>query len=110
VLLLAPGVTLLLVLANRAILKAPQAGEQHIHQVVLKPVKLVRDEGDDVQIPVGVIPARELEDLRAEDALGVVPNPSRHECEGLKGWAQLIVKATNQAQIDHPLFDLGGFG
>jgi hypothetical protein len=39
-----------------------------------------------------------------------VPDPSRHECEGLKGWAQLIVKATNQAQIDHPLFDLGGFG
>jgi len=37
-------------------------------------------------------------------------DPSRHECEGLKGWAQLIVKATNQAQIDHPLFDLGGFG
>jgi hypothetical protein len=53
VLLLAPGVTLLLVLANRAILKVPQTGEQHIHQVVLKPVKLVRDEGDDVQIPVG---------------------------------------------------------
>ena len=53
-------------LANRAILKAPQAGEQHIHQVVLKPVNLVRDEGGDVQIPVGVIPARELENLRAE--------------------------------------------
>ena len=52
-LLVAPGVTLLLLLANRAILKAPQAGEQHIHQVVLKPAKLVRDEGDDVQIPVG---------------------------------------------------------
>ena len=41
VLLLAAGVTLLLVLAEGTVLKASQAGKQHIDQIVLKPVILV---------------------------------------------------------------------
>ena len=66
VLLLAAGVTLLLVLAEGTVLKASQAGKQHIDQIVLKPVILVGDKGDEVQIPVGIAPARDLKDLRAD--------------------------------------------
>jgi len=47
--LLAAGVTLLLVLADGPILEASKASEQHIDQVVLKPVILVSDKGDKVQ-------------------------------------------------------------
>jgi len=63
VVLLAAAVTLLLVLADRAIVKTSQASKQHIDQVVLEPIILVSDEGDEVQIPAGIIPANELEDL-----------------------------------------------
>ena len=60
-----------------------------------------------MQTPVGVIPERELEDLRAEDALGVVPDPSRHECEGVKGWAQFTNQNIDTAPEDDLGFDLG---
>jgi hypothetical protein len=36
------------VLADCAILKAPQTGEQHIDQIVLKAVILVSDKGDEM--------------------------------------------------------------
>jgi hypothetical protein len=47
--LLAAGVTLLLVF------RAPQ----HVNQVVLEPEILVSNKGDDVQIAVRIVPARD---------------------------------------------------
>ena len=70
--LLAAGVTLLLVFTQGAVLKALQAGEQHINQIVLEPEILVSNKGDDVQIAVRIVPARDLEDFRFDDAVGVV--------------------------------------
>ena len=66
-----------LVLADRPILKAPQAGKQHIDQVVLELVILVSNKGEEVQIPVGVVPPHELKDLRLDHTVGVVLDPPR---------------------------------
>ena len=41
-----------------AVLKALQAGKQHINQIVLEPEILVSNKGDDVQIAVRIVPAR----------------------------------------------------
>jgi hypothetical protein len=73
--LLAAGVTLLLVFTQGAVLKALQAGKQHINQIVLEPEILVSNKCDDVQIAVRIVPARDLEDFRFDDAMGVVLDP-----------------------------------
>ena len=52
---------LLLVRADRAIVKAPQAGKQRIGQVVLEAVILVSDEGEEMQIALRIVAANELE-------------------------------------------------
>jgi hypothetical protein len=52
------GVTLLLVFTQGTVLKALQAGKQHINQIVLEPKILVSNKGDDVQIAVRIVPAR----------------------------------------------------
>jgi hypothetical protein len=58
--LLAAGVTPLLVFTQGAVLKALQAGKQQINQIVLEPEILVSNKGDDVQIAVWIVPARDL--------------------------------------------------
>jgi hypothetical protein len=65
------------------------------------------DKGDDVQIAVEIVPARDLEDFRFDDAVGVVLDPLGVQHEGLERRAQLMVKAPHQVQIRHALLDLG---
>jgi hypothetical protein len=105
--LLAAGGTLLLVFAQGAVPKALQAGEQHINQVVLEPKILVSNKGDDVQIAVRIVPARDLEDFRFDDAMSVVLDPLGVQRESLEHRAQLMIKASHQVQIRHLLLDLG---
>ena len=110
VLLLAAGITLLLVLAEGTVLKASQTGKQPIDQIVLEPVILVGDKGDEVQIPVGIAPARDLKDFRPDHALGVVLDSCGLKRDGLKKLAQLTVKASNQIQIRHAFLDFRRLG
>lgn len=110
VVLLAPGLALLLVRADRAIVKASQAGKQHVDQVVLEPVILVGDKGDEVEIAVGIAPARDLKDLRPDHAMGVLLDSCGFKRDGLKKLAQLTVKVSNQIQICHALLDFRRLG
>src|SRR5258705_7527525 len=94
-------------LTARVVLKALQTGEQHINQIVLESEILVSNKGDDVQIAVRIVPARDLEDFRFDDAVGVVLDPLGVQRESLERRVQLMVKASHQVQIRHALLDFG---
>ena len=79
-------------------------------KVVLEPIILVSDKGEEVQIAVRVVAANELEDLRPNDVVGVVSDPLGLKRESLKRSARLKVKPLHQIQIRHLFFDLGRFG
>ena len=96
--------------ADRAIVKAPQAGKQRIDQVVLEAVILVSDESEEMQIAVRIVAANELENFRSEHAVGIVQDSSGLQSESLKGWPQLMIKVANQIQIGHALFNLRRLG
>ena len=49
--MLAPHVTLVLVLAKCAVVKGLQAVQEDIDQVVVQPVVLMRDKGYEMQVP-----------------------------------------------------------
>ena len=70
--LLAPHVTLVFVLAMRAVVKGSQTGQEDIDQVVVQPVVLMRDKGSEMQIPFLLGASGQLKDLGFDDAIGIV--------------------------------------
>lgn len=72
--LLAPHVTLILVLALGAVLEGSHAAQEDIDQVVVQPVILMRDEGRQMQVSFVRAAPGELKDLRFDDAVGIVLN------------------------------------
>lgn len=89
---------------------ALQADEQHVDQVVLKPIVLMGDKGDEVKVAVFLLAAGELENFRFDDAIGVVSDALRVERQGLEHGRQALVEVLDQGQIGHAFFDFGGFG
>ena len=91
--LVAPRVAVVLMLALAGVLVRPQGGQQRVHQVVLRAVELVGDEGDDVKVAIRVGAAGELEDLRPDHAARVVAHPLAAEPQGGQDADQPLVHA-----------------
>ena len=72
--LLAAVVAGLLVVALRGVDRRLQGRDQHVDEVVLEPPILMGDERDQVEVTVLLGPAGDLEDVRADDAVGVIPD------------------------------------
>ncbi len=105
--LLAAEVALFLVLPQRAVVEDLDAGEQHVDEVVLEAVELVREEGDGVEVPLRRPPAGELEDVAPEDGLRVVVDALRAEREGPEHRPELVVQTLEERQVRHPGLHLG---
>jgi hypothetical protein len=65
--------------------------QQDINQGVLQAIILVHDEGNQVQVPIGVRPPRHLEDLRFEHTLRVVPYALGGQIERLEHGLEVAV-------------------
>jgi hypothetical protein len=75
--LLASHVTLVLVLAKRAVVKGLQTGQEDIDQVVVQPIVLMRDKGNEMQIPFPLGASGQLKDLGFDDAIVRQPASER---------------------------------
>jgi hypothetical protein len=70
--LLASHVTLVFVLAKRAVVKGLQTGQEDIDQVVVQPIVLIRDKRNEMQIPFALGASSQLKDLGFDDAIRIV--------------------------------------
>jgi hypothetical protein len=78
--LLASHVTLVLVLAKCAVVKGLQTGQEDIDQVVVQPIVLIRDKGNEMQIPFPLDASGQLKDLGFDDAIGIVQRRPLKTC------------------------------
>src|SRR5260221_1709249 len=107
---LAPHVTLVLVLAKCAVVEGLQAAQEDIDQVVVQPIVLVRDKGYEMQVPFALGASGQLKDLGFDDAIGIVLNAVLAEGEMIQYRFEQSIAGFDQLQIGDPFFHFRRFG
>jgi hypothetical protein len=98
------------VLAKRAVVKGLQTGQEDIDQVVVQPIVLMRDKGNEMQIPFPLGASGQLKDLGFDDAIGIVLNAVLAEGEMIQHGFEQSIAGFNQLQIGDPFFHFRRFG
>jgi hypothetical protein len=82
---------LLLVIACGGRLQGLDHAQQPVDEGVVKPVVLVGDEGDGMEVPIDLGASAQLEHLGSQHPAGVVANTGGPEIEGLEHRRDLVV-------------------
>jgi hypothetical protein len=93
-------------LAQCAVLKTLQTAQQDIHQVILEPVILMSDKGDEGQITVFLIATSQLKDFGFDDTVSKVLDTVLVERQPNEHRFERLIKLLNQIKIRHTLLDL----
>ena len=78
--------------------------EEDIEQVLLESEILVGNEGNQMQIAVFTGTSCDLEDLRFDDTVGIVPNPLMIQVECAEYRQEVSIQALHDQQISDGLF------
>jgi hypothetical protein len=92
-------------LPKRGIFECFDRCEQHIDQIVLKPIKLMRDEGDQVDMNIVNRAAPQIGRAHSGDAARKISNGLRAEVQNGQHRLHFGVKLLQNAEIDEPFAD-----
>ena len=98
------------VLAQCAILKTLQTAQEDIDQVILKPVILMSDKGEEMKIAIFLLATGQLKDLGFDDAVGIVLDAVLVERQFIQYGFERLIKSFNQSKIARALFHFGRLG
>jgi len=71
---------------------------------------LMDDEAHQMEMAVILSPTCDLEDLRFEDGIGVIPHALRRQVERLSHRLHLLIQGPQDAEVFDIGFDFGGLG
>ena len=95
---------------KRCILKRPDRCEQHIDQVVMKPVVLMRNEGHQMDVNIVIGPAAQIGRAHYGDATREISDALRTEVQGRQDRRHCGVEFFQHAEIHQALPDFCGSG
>ena len=88
---------------------APRALHRHqerVQQEIVQVEVLVGHEAEQVQVPLRVRPAGDLEDFRLDDRLGVIAYAVGRQIKGPQDGAERLVESADRLQVGEVFFDL----